>query len=82
MAGAVGASLLIVAALTVATLSALSSASVVSSPFANATNMPSAVTVYVPAVPGVATPAGSTPAEVDVSSGPTPLPQEQRCPCP
>jgi len=66
MAGAIGASLLIVAALAVATVSALSSAGVVSSPFGAATNASSS----------------SEPVVVWQPGPPLPQPQEQRCPCP
>lgn len=82
MAGAIGASLLIVAALTVATISALSSAGVVSSPFGTARNAPAAPAFESPVVSMVDTPADSAPAEVDVSRAPASLSQEQRCPCP
>ena len=82
MAGAIGASLLIVAAVTVAMLSALGSAGVVPGPFGTATNAPAAPALESPALSVVDTPADSAPAEVDMSGAPASLPQEQRCPCP
>ena len=82
MAGAIGASLLIVAALTVATISAMSSAGVAQSPFGTATNASAVPALESPAVSVVGTPADSAPAGVDVPGTPAPLPQEQRCPCP
>jgi len=82
MAGAIGASLLIVAALTVATISAMSSAGVAQSPFGTATNASAVPALESPAVSVVATPADSAAVTVDVSGGPRLLPQERRCPCP
>ncbi|MGZ4687193.1 hypothetical protein [Oryzihumus sp.] len=82
MAGAIGASLLIVAALTVAMVSALTSVGEVQSPFVTATNASAVPALESPAISVVATPADSAPATVDVSGGPGLLPQERRCPCP
>ncbi|GAA1246552.1 hypothetical protein GCM10009657_23170 [Oryzihumus leptocrescens] len=82
MAGAIGASLLIVAALTVAMLSALTSVGVVPSPFGTHAGASAVPALESPAVSVVGTPADSAPAAVNVSGGPGPLPQERRCPCP
>ena len=82
MAGAIGASLLIVAALTVAMLSGLATAGIGLGPFAKATHVPPAPALESPPVTLVDTPADSAPAEVDDSGAPGPRPQDQLCPCP
>ena len=79
MAAAVGASLLIAAALTVALLSSLATVGIGLGPFTSATPVPAGITLEAPAANPVG--ANATP-EIDRSDTPALLPQEQRCPCP